>query len=80
MAIVTGARRALKSLLILTGGDVRCEICGRRLFRGKAFVGRGGVKLLGAERSLVRVDFDSMNRLVFRHAAPGECQSAHELL
>jgi hypothetical protein len=71
-------RRVLRSLLLLAARDVRCEECGRTLFRGRAFVGRGGVKLLGAEKALVRVDFDSMNRLAFRHGAAGDCQPAAE--
>ena len=73
---MTHARRLLKSLILLTGRDIRCEVCHHRLFRGHALVRHGGVKLLGAEYALVRVDFDSMNQLVFRHAAPGECQAA----
>ena len=66
-------KELLKSLLLLTGGEVRCEVCGERLFLGKAFVRGGAIKLVGAEYALVQVDFDSMNRLVFRHAAAGEC-------
>jgi hypothetical protein len=36
-------------------------------------VWRGQVRLIGAERADVRVDFCSMTRLAFAHAVPGEC-------
>ena len=34
---------------------------------------RGGVKLLGAESALVRVDWATMNELAFRHVEADRC-------
>ena len=65
--------RAKRLLLGVLGRPVHCERCGAPLFRGLPIVTRGGVKLLGAERALVRVDFDSMNRLVFAHVEADRC-------
>jgi hypothetical protein len=60
-------------VLAVFGRPVRCERCGATLFRALPFVSRGRLKLSGAEYALVRVDFDSMNRLVFEHARAGDC-------
>jgi hypothetical protein len=52
---------------------VRCEECGEVLFRGLPFIWRGRLKLLGAERILVRADWDKMNRMTFRHVERDRC-------
>jgi len=72
-----GARqRAIKrTLLRALGRPVRCELCGETLFRAVPVVARGRVKLIGAECALVRVDFDSMNHLSFRHVQADRCSS-----
>ena len=67
-------RRRVKGLLLSAlGRRVRCELCGQALFTGLPIVWAGGVKVVGAEYALVRVDWDSMNRLVFRHAEADRC-------
>ena len=65
---------ALKALLYARARPVRCEVCGAELFRGLPIPWRGGVKLLGAEYALVRVDWSSMNQLVFRHVEADRCR------
>jgi hypothetical protein len=56
------------------GRPVRCEVCGRVLFRTLPYVWRGRLKVLGAERALVRADWDKMNRLSFRHVERDHCK------
>jgi hypothetical protein len=69
-----GVKRVIKQVILaVLGRRVRCELCGEVLFTAVPVVGRGRVKLLGAERALVRVDFDSMNRLAFRHVQADRC-------
>ncbi len=65
-------------VLAVFGRPVRCERCGAPLFRAIPFVSRGRVKLSGAEHALVRVDFDSMNHLVFSHVEVGDCPRSGE--
>jgi hypothetical protein len=55
------------------GRPVYCEVCGRVLFRGLPFIWRGRLKVLGAERALVRADWDKMNRMTFRHVERDRC-------
>jgi GT2 family glycosyltransferase len=55
------------------GRPVRCEVCGRVLFRGLPFVWRGRLKILGAEGAPVRADWDKMNRMTFRHVERDRC-------
>ena len=55
------------------GRPVRCEECGEILFRGIPFIWRGRLKILGAESEAVRVDWDKMNRMVFRHVDVYRC-------
>jgi len=69
-------RTRLKRLVIDKAPRVRCEDCGDVLFRGVAIPWRGGVKLVGAEEALVRVDWASMNQLVFRHVERERCGDA----
>ena len=66
----------LKRRLLALAPRVRCELCGEVLFRGLALPWRGGVKLFGAEYALVRVDWASMNILVFRHLESERCRPA----
>jgi hypothetical protein len=54
-------------ILAVFGRPVRCERCGAVLFRAVPLIWRGRLKLSGAEYEVVRVDFDSMNHLVFSH-------------
>jgi hypothetical protein len=67
-------RPRLKRLVLSLGRPVRCEDCGAVLFRGLAIPWGGQIKLLGAEYALVRVDWASMNRLVFRHVERERCR------
>jgi hypothetical protein len=62
-------------VLTVFGRPVRCERCGATLFRAIPLVARGRLKLSGAEYALVRVDFDSMNHLVFSHVESGSCRA-----
>jgi hypothetical protein len=55
------------------GRPVRCEVCGRVLFRGLPLVWRGRLKFLGAEGAPVRADWDKMNRMTFRHVERDRC-------
>jgi hypothetical protein len=66
-------RRAVKRLVLFGARPVHCELCGEVLFSARPIVWRGEVKVLGAEQALVRVDFASMNRLVFRHLEADRC-------
>jgi hypothetical protein len=67
-------KQRLKRLtLYVLGRRVTCELCGETLFRAKPLVRRGRVKLQGAEDAVVRVEFDSMNTLAFRHVEADRC-------
>jgi hypothetical protein len=66
-------KRTAKRVLSALGRPVRCELCGEILFTSVPIIWKGRVKLPGAEQVLVRVDFDSMNRLVFRHLEAERC-------
>ncbi len=67
-------RRLRTRLLAALGRPIHCERCGVELFRGVALVWRGRVILLGAEAAHVRVDWDRMNRLSFRHVDQDHCR------
>lgn len=56
------------------GRPVCCEVCGEELFRGLPIVWGGGLKLVGAEDALVRVEWETWNRLAFRHAELDVCR------
>ena len=72
--MAASARQRVKAALLrVLGGTVTCERCGRPLFRGLAIVREGGVRVLGADRTVVRVDWATQSRLVFRHAHLDEC-------
>lgn len=58
---------------------VRCERCGKVLFRAVPVIRDGRLKLYGAERAIVRVAFSSRNTLVFRHEALDACRRDVEL-
>ena len=60
-------------MALASGRPVRCEACGNELFRVLPVPWRGGVKLLGAESALVRVDWATMNELAFRHVEAERC-------
>lgn len=67
--------RPLRSRLVeRIGRPVRCERCGGVLFRGVPLLWRGRLRLLGAENSVVRADWDAMNRLAFRHVELERCR------
>lgn len=69
-----GVRRRLKrALLRVAGRPVRCELCGEPLFRALPVATGGRIKVQGAEHALVRVEFASMNHLVFRHLEADRC-------
>lgn len=68
-AVRTFRSRAIARL----GRPVRCEICGEELFRGVPLVWRGRLKVLGSEQSLVRADWDKMNRMTFSHVQRDRC-------
>jgi hypothetical protein len=60
----------------LAGRPVVCTECGREIFRGFAYVLRGGVRVVGADRHLVHVSFGDQNTLRFRHALLDSCPTA----
>jgi hypothetical protein len=66
----------LKRLLGRVGWPVRCEVCGAELFRALPVPRRGGLQVFGAETAFVRVDFTTMNQLVFRHLELERCRDA----
>lgn len=69
-----GVRRRLKRMVVArVGRPLRCERCGEVLCLVLPIVRGGRVKLEGLEWALVRVDFDSMNHLVFSHVEAGRC-------
>lgn len=68
-------RQARTRTIATIGRPVRCEVCGAVLFRGLPFIWRGRLKLLGAESLPVRVDWDKMNRMTFRHVELDQCQA-----
>jgi hypothetical protein len=67
-------RNARTKLVETFGRPVRCEVCGEVLFRALPLVARGRLKLLGAESTLVRADWDKMNRMTFRHLESDRCR------
>jgi GT2 family glycosyltransferase len=73
-ALYAPLRQARTRLVRTVGRPVRCERCGAELFRGVALLWRGRVILLGAEGAHVRVDWDRMNRLSFRHVDQDHCR------
>jgi glycosyltransferase involved in cell wall biosynthesis len=66
-------RSARTTFVDRLGRPVRCEECGAVLFRGVPLVWAGRVKFLGADRVLVRADWDKMNRMTFRHVERDLC-------
>jgi GT2 family glycosyltransferase len=66
-------RRARTTVIEKVGRPVHCEACGGLLFRGLPLVWGGRVKFLGADRVLVRADWDKMNRMTFRHVERDLC-------
>ena len=68
-------KRGLKRVIARVGFPVHCEVCGERLFRGVPLIHHGKLKLLGADLAVIRVDWDEVNRLVFRHVEVDRCRS-----
>ena len=66
--------RRVGNRLLKLAPTVRCERCGRPLFKVVPVVRDGRLKLYGAERAGVRVAFSSRNTLVFRHEALDACE------
>jgi glycosyltransferase involved in cell wall biosynthesis len=66
-------RRARTRFVGTVGRPVRCEVCGGVLFRSLPVVAGGRLKLLGAEQTQVRADWDKMNRMTFRHVERDLC-------
>jgi len=76
---VASAIRELRSGAIARlGRPIDCEVCGEELFRGLPVVWRGRLKFLGSEQSLVRVDWDKMNRMTFSHVLRDECDARRD--
>jgi glycosyltransferase involved in cell wall biosynthesis len=67
-------RQARTKMTEAVGRPLRCEVCDEVLFTGIPFIWRGRLKLLGAESAWVRVDWDKMNRMTFRHAELDQCK------
>jgi len=65
-------KRGVKRMVVRT---VHWEVCGQRLFRGVPLIHHDKLKLLGADLAIIRVDWDEVNRLVFRHVEVGHCRS-----
>ena len=66
-------RRAGRALLRLAP-VVRCARCGRPLFSVVPVVRGGRLRLYGAERAVVRVEWTSRNTRAFRHEAADACE------
>jgi len=66
-------QRVKRAILAVCGRRVRCELCHEVLVTAAPIIWKGEVRLIGAEKEVVAVDFASMNRLVFRHAEAGAC-------
>jgi hypothetical protein len=60
-------------VLARVGRPLRCDRCGEVLCLVLPIARGGRVKLEGVESALVRVDFDSMNHLVFSHVEAEHC-------
>ena len=71
--------RGIGRRLLRLAPAVRCERCGRPLFRAIPVVVDGRVKLYGADQAIVRVAFSSRRTLVFRHEALDACERDIEL-
>ena len=71
--------RRVGNRLLKLAPTVRCERCGRPLFKVVPVVRDGRLKLYGAERAIVRVAFSSRHTLVFRHEALDACARDVEL-
>jgi hypothetical protein len=65
--------RRLGRALLRLAPVVRCSRCGRPLFRAVPVVSDGRVRLYGAERAVVRVEWTSRHTLAFRHEAADAC-------
>ena len=68
----------MRGLLARLAPTVRCERCGRPLFRGFALIAGGRLHVLGAERAVVSVEWSSRRTLRFRHDDLDLCSRAGE--
>ena len=64
----------MRNRLLRLAPTIRCERCGRPLFKALPVIRDGRLRLYGAERAIVRVAFSSRNTLVFRHEALDACE------
>jgi hypothetical protein len=69
----------MRNRLIGLAPTIRCERCGKPLFKAIPVIRNGRLRLYGAERAIVRVAFSSRNTLVFRHEALDACEREIEL-
>lgn len=69
----------MRNRLIALAPTIRCERCGKPLFKAIPVIRNGRLTLHGAERAIVRVAFSSRNTLVFRHEALDACEREIEL-
>jgi hypothetical protein len=51
----------------------RCQRCGGTAFRGIPVVWRGRLRIIGAARRIVAVDWESQDDLAFVHAVAADC-------
>lgn len=65
--------RRLGAALLRLAPVIRCERCGQPLFRAFPLAGGGRLRLVGAERAVVRVAWSGRRTLVFRHEALDAC-------
>ena len=70
----------MRQRLLKLAPTIRCERCGKPLFKAIPVVRDGRLRLYGAERAIVRVAFSDRNTLVFRHEALDACERDVELL
>jgi hypothetical protein len=66
--------RRLGSRLLERAPAIRCTRCGKPLFRAVPVVANGRLRLYGAERAVVRVEWTSRHTLAFRHEALDACE------
>ena len=71
--------RRLGNALLRRAPAIRCDRCGKELFRAVPVLSGGRLTLYGAERAVVRVAFSSRRTLVFRHEAADACTRDIEL-
>ena len=69
-----GSHALVRRLLLrVLGRPVVCGECGQPIFTGFAYIVRGRVRVVGADKQLVRVAFADQNTLRFTHGELDAC-------